>query len=119
MLFRSGYPLGFIIGPIMEFSGWQEQYGALLDNLSSRVGTQEDLHFELITHRYTVRAKNNIAEVFPDSTLVMTEDDRQFKYGQFGYGKYIYPKALMNEIESFFRSRIAHIFPHSTIDYFV
>ena len=116
---KAGYPLGFIIGPIMEFSGWQEQYGALLDNLSSRVGTQEDLHFELITHRYTVRAKNNIAEVFPDSTLVMTEDDRQFKYGQFGYGKYIYPKALMNEIESFFRSRIAHIFPHSTIDYFV
>lgn len=116
---KAGYPLGFIIGPIMEFSGWQEQYGVLLEDLASYIEPQADLHFELITHRYTSRAKNNIAAVFPDSTLVMEDDDRRFQYGQFGYGKYIYPKALMSEIEAFFRSRIETKFAHSTIDYFV
>lgn len=116
---RAGYPLGFIIGPIMEFAGWQEQYGALLSNLSSSIGRQENLHFEFITHRYTTRAKNNIAEVFPDSSLTMSDEDRQFKYGQFGYGKYIYPKGLMKDMEYFFRAKTENVFPSSTIDYFV
>lgn len=43
--------------------------------------------FEVISHRYTTRAKNVINEVFPDNTLPMNDDERKYKYGQFGYGK--------------------------------
>jgi len=115
----AGYPLGFIIGPIMSFPAWQEEYGALISNLQSAVANCSDIRFELITHRYTTRAKNNIAEVFPESTLSMDDSLRQFKYGQFGYGKYVYPKSQMQELEAFFRERIERTFPAAVVDYFV
>lgn len=48
--------------------------------------------FEFITHRFTKRAKNNIMELFADTELPLDETVRQFKFGQFGYGKYLYLK---------------------------
>lgn len=116
---EAGYPLGFIIGPIMYFDGWQEQYGDLLENTVRHVGKPSDLRFELITHRYTARAKQNIADVFPESELSMEDAKRQFKYGQFGYGKYVYPKDVFAEMKEFFSLRIEQIFPQAQIDYFV
>ncbi len=62
----------------------------------------KDLTFEFISHRYTLRAKSNILNVFPNSKLPMNEEDRKFKYGQFGYGKYIYSPEEINELREFF-----------------
>lgn len=117
----AGYPIGFIIGPIFHYSGWKKDYEEMLENLGAKLKAAAgcSVSFELITHRFTRRAKANILEVFPRTKLPMDEEERVFKYGQFGYGKYIYPKEKMDEIENFFEEKIREIFPESKILYFV
>ncbi|MFW5981180.1 MAG: spore photoproduct lyase family protein, partial [bacterium] len=58
-------------------------------------------------------------KVYPGNQLPMNEEARQFKYGQFGYGKYVYPKEKMQEIEKFMRKTIKKYLPESEIKYFV
>lgn len=118
---RAGYPLGFIIAPIIHYPGWQEGYQQLFSALAAQLPVQarRDLTFELITHRFTKRAKTNIQEIFPQSGLPMEESQRLFKFGQFGYGKYIYPPNLMKEIKEFMTTQIQRYFPQAQIDYFV
>lgn len=157
---RAGYPLGFIIGPIIAHERWREGYDELLrelrgalaaavpreaaaaaaratrraPTLGARLSVERgerpgefgdlqanplDLRFELITHRFTPRAKRLILERYPDTDLPMDEGERQWKFGQFGYGKYLYPRRQMAEIETFFRSRIAAYFPEARVDYFI
>jgi len=115
----AGYPIGFIIAPIFVFPGWKKEYQDLIDLLRQRLGGSVDLPFELISHRFTTRAKNRILEVFPGTGLPMDPEDRQFKFGQFGYGKYVYPKTTMEEIKAFLADAIISRFPQAKIDYFV
>lgn len=115
----AGYPLGFLIAPIITYEGWKEQYAQLIANLATTLPAGSKPKFELITHRFTARAKQNIAQVFPKSTLPMDEEERRFKYGQFGYGKYIYPKEIMEDIKNYFKQEIGHHFPESEIAYIV
>jgi spore photoproduct lyase len=49
----------------------------------------------------------------------MNEEDRRYKYGQFGYGKYVYRNDELAEMEDFFRKSIAGIFPAAKIDYII
>jgi len=115
------YPLGFIIGPIMVYEGYQEEYKELFTRLRKTLNPKAfpNLAFELITHRFTKRAKNQILEVFPGTELPMNEEERQFKFGQFSYGKYIYPEKIREDLKDFFREQIAEIFPEAKISYFV
>ena len=39
--------------------------------------------------------------IFPKSILPMEEELRKFKFGQFGYGKYIYKDDEMKEYREF------------------
>ena len=118
---RAGYPLGFIIAPIIYYSGWKDSYEKLFKELDRQLPCEArtGLTFELITHRFTKRARTNILEVFPQTGLPMDERERQYKYGQFGYGKYLYPKEVMAEIKGFMMEQIAKYFPLAQIDYFV
>lgn len=118
---RAGYPLGFIIAPIFYFPGWEKEYDGLLQSLANQVPkeAQDNLSFELITHRYTKRAKANILSIYPATKLPMTESERKYKYGQFGYGKYIYPLEIMQELKEYIEHRIHSYFPAAQIDYFV
>lgn len=118
---QAGYPLGFIIAPIFYFSGWREEYSKLVNQLSLHLPklSCHDLTFELITHRFTKRAKNNILDLFPKSALPMEEEERKFKYGQFGYGKYIYQRETMEEIKDFMWHQISAAFPQAKLEYFV
>ncbi|MDD3022767.1 MAG: spore photoproduct lyase [Syntrophomonadaceae bacterium] len=118
---QAGYPLGFIIGPVILFAGWEKQYQQMFAQLANVLKDQQHstIAFEVISHRFTVRAKSTIAEVFPDSTLPMDENERKFKYGQFGYGKYIYPPEDMKAISDFFGTQIPYIFPGSSINYII
>ena len=75
--------------------------------------------FEVISHRYTTKAKNRILEIFPETTLPMNDEDRKFKYGQFGYGKYIYKDDDMREVKEFFAERINKDFGENSILYIV
>jgi spore photoproduct lyase len=115
----AGYPLGFLIAPIITYEAWKEEYSEVIDNLADSLSSEAHPSFELITHRFTKKAKNNIEQVFPDSTLPMDEEERQYKYGQFGYGKWVYPKETMAEIKDFFAEQLSQAFPHSEIKYLV
>lgn len=116
----SGYPLGFLVAPIIAAGGWQSDYRELFEEVARALnGTGENLTFEFITHRFTKRAKNTILEIFPETGLEMDEESRTFKFGQFGYGKYIYPKELFKEIKSHFTGLVDEFFPAAKIEYFV
>jgi len=115
------YPLGFILAPIFIYSGWQKDYGDLLKQLKKSIppAVHEESTFELITHRFTRRAKNIILERFPGSLLDMEESKRVFKWGQFGYGKYLYTPEEREELKSFFFNLIKELFPSAKIEYFI
>lgn len=117
----AGYPMGFLIAPIFVYPGWKEDYASLIRSLAEELKSTnlEDLTFELISHRFTQSAKKRILEVFPDTTLPMEESERKFKYGQFGYGKYIYPKETLEEMEELFRRELDRYFPGAKVEYLV
>ncbi len=115
----AGYPLGFLIAPIITYEGWKDEYAQAIAHLKTLLPPESGPTFELITHRFTQKAKSNIEKVFPNSTLPMDEKERQYKYGQFGYGKWVYPKETMAEIKDFFQNQIAQAFPKSQIKYIV
>ncbi len=115
----AGYPLGFLIGPIIHFPEWRREYSSLLNLTREHIPEGVPVSFELITHRFTKRAKNIIEQVYPDTEVPLDEKGRRFKYGQFGYGKYVYEKELMEEMEDFFRTTIGALFPEGRILYFV
>lgn len=117
----ANYPLGFIIGPIFYFPHWEQEYGEMLDCLAQKLTGKiaKPPAFELITHRFTQRAKKNILDVFPKTQLPLDEKQRMFKFGQFGYGKYVYTKDTMAQLKKFFEKQINKNFPGSPILYFV
>lgn len=118
---KAGYPLGFIIAPIIFYDHWQEDYRTLLTDLKNNLAPSPstNITFELISHRYTKRAKENILSLFPETKLLMREEERRVKYGQFGYIKYLYPKDIYEEMQAFFAQEIAEIFPKGKVEYFV
>lgn len=120
-ILKAKYPMGFIIAPVFIYEKWEQDYHKLLEDLKDQLPEHlpHPLTFEVISHRFTTRAKNIISEVFPDNTLPMKEEDRSYKYGQFGYGKYVYPKDKITMINEFFRSEITAIFPDSEIKYII
>ncbi len=117
----AGYPLGILIAPVILREGWQEEYKALLQELKEYLprDSQDGMTFEIVTHRFTARAKKNILEIYQESSLPMDEENRRFKYGQFGYGKYIYPPEEMKKVKEYFSNNIAVFFPHAELDYIV
>ncbi|MBE3582051.1 MAG: spore photoproduct lyase [Thermoanaerobacteraceae bacterium] len=118
-VWEAGYPLGFLIGPIFAFEGWRREYERLLAAIRDYLPEDATFTFELITHRFTSRAKKIIQEAYPGTEVPMDERERRFRYGQFGYGKYVYPPEVMEELQEFFYARIEELFPHARILYFV
>ena len=119
-VFAAGYPLGFLIAPIFIYDSWQEEYGELIRRLKEQLDTSgKGISFELITHRFTERAKKIIEKAYPKTELPMNEKARKFKYGQFGYGKYVYPAETMKKIEDFMNKTIHKYLPDAEIKYFV
>jgi spore photoproduct lyase len=123
---QAGYPLGFIIAPIFKLEDWKDQYTRLfilleeqLSQNSSLNWSPENLTFEFITHRFTTRAKSTILKVFPQTKLQMEEHNRKYKFGQFGYGKYVYQPDEMDELKSFFLKLTHKHFTGAGIEYFV
>lgn len=117
----AGYPTGFIIAPVFLYENWKEDYKKLLLDLKTQLpkNMSYPITFEVISHRYTTRAKNIILEVFPDTGLPMNDDDRTYKYGQFGYGKFVYTKEQIAEIKDFFTTVIESTFENKIIKYII
>ena len=118
---EAGYPVGYLIAPVFIYPEWKKDYHDLLIALKSSLPKQlqHPITFEVISHRYTMVAKNRIIQVFPDTKLPMNEEERIFKYGQFGYGKYLYPKEVLSEMKEFFTKEIEKIFDEKEIKYII
>lgn len=118
---EAGYPLGFIIAPIMKYDGWQDGYMELITKLHNRLKDIEivDLTFELIQHRFTKVAKNTILKRYPKTKLDMEEEDRQLKWGRYGRFKYVYKAETVEEFQELFQQVIQEHFPKARIEYFV
>jgi len=118
---KAGFPLVFLIAPIFIYPGWQYDYTQLIRSLAGKLlpAAGADITFELISHRFTLSAKKRILEVFPDTSLPMKEDERKFKFGQFGYGKYVYPKETLEEMDELFRQELGEHFPGAKVEYLV
>lgn len=118
---KAGYPLGYIIAPVFLYDGWKDDYRNLLLNLHEKMpkDLKHPVIFEVISHRYTTRAKNIILEVFPETTLPMSDEERTYKYGQFGYGKFVYTKEQLLEMKEFFQTEIESIFENNVIKYII
>lgn len=117
----AGYPLGFIIAPIMVYDGWKEEYRELFNKLKEKVDTSKStdpLTFELIQYRFTSTARNFIRERFPHTKLDMDESTRILKWGKFGRFKYVYPKETADDIKGYITSLIKESFPEGKIEYF-
>lgn len=117
----AGYPIGFIIAPVFIYPDWQAEYHELLLELKAQLPSKlaHPVIFEVISHRYTLRAKNRITQIFPETTLPMTEEDRTFQFGQFGYGKYKYPKESLAEMKTFFTQAFDTLFPYKEVKYII
>lgn len=120
-LAKAEYPIGFIIAPVFIYEGWKEDYRSLLIELKDNLPTnlKYPLTFEVISHRYTSRAKDIILQVFPNTSLPMNDEERKYKYGQFGYGKFVYEKEQLRHMKEFFTKEIEEIFKNSTIKYII
>ena len=117
---QAGYPLGFIVAPIIRHDGWEEGYRELFERLSHSLEGLEfdDLTFELIQHRFTKPAKKVIMKRYPKTKLEMDEEKRKYKWGRYGIGKYVYQTDEAKEIETSIREFIHHHFPKAEIQYF-
>lgn len=120
-LASAGYSIGFIIAPVFLYDNWQSEYRELIKSIKHKLpdGFDKSIIFEVISHRYTTKAKNRILDIFPETTLPMDDEVRKFKYGQFGYGKYVYTKEQLSEMKDFFTFEIKEIFPNSVIKYVI
>ena len=116
---NAGYPIGFIIGPIMIYENWKNEYKELIDTLKSELGNySEEITFELIQHRFTSTAKELILTRFPKTELDLNEENRQLKWGPYGKYKYVYPKEESNEMKTYISELINSSFKNATIEYF-
>ena len=115
------YPTGFLIAPVFLYNNWQNDYRNMLEQLKDVLPkkTVYPVTFEVISHRYTPRAKDIITKIFPDTKLPMDNEERTYKYGQFGYGKYLYQKEELEKIKSFFQEVIPAIFPDGVVKYII
>ncbi|WP_166239120.1 spore photoproduct lyase [Paenibacillus turpanensis] len=117
---RAGYPVGFIVAPIIWFDGWEEGYAELFRRLKAELpaDAEKQLTFELIQHRFTKTAKRVIEQRYPKTKLEMDEAKRKYKWGKYGQGKYVYPDEQANALREFITEQIFEKFPSSSIDYF-
>lgn len=115
----AGYPVGLTIAPIIAADGWQEAYGALIDDAATALtGARDlDLTVELITHRFTERSKAVLDDWYPGSALDMTDRDRATKRTKFGTKKQVYDASTMRTLRMFFEDRIAAGPPDARILY--
>ena len=112
-----GYPVGLVVAPIFPVDDWRRQYADLLDLAADRLGGAGDLTFELITHRFTPGSKDVLLDWYPATKLDLDETRREPKRNKFGGVKYVFPKATMRDLRSWFEDAIGARFPRGRVLY--
>nr|MBK5234227.1 spore photoproduct lyase [Clostridium sp.] len=115
----AGYPIGFIIAPIMIYDNWKEEYKELFETLKIALEDyNEEVSFELIQHRFTKAAKELIVQRFRNTKLDLDEEKRQLKWGPYGKFKYVYKKPDSEGIKNYISELINSNFDNAVIEYF-
>ncbi|MBU3198890.1 spore photoproduct lyase [Clostridium estertheticum] len=115
----AGYPIGFIIAPIMIYDNWKLEYKELFETLKIALADYKDeVSFELIQHRFTKAAKELIVQRFKNTKLDMDEEKRVLKWGPYGKFKYVYKKPESEEIKNYISELINNNFDLAIIEYF-
>ncbi|MGE5550373.1 MAG: spore photoproduct lyase family protein [Bacteroidota bacterium] len=116
---HAGYPVGFVLAPLMIYQGWEADYRDLLRLLAERLAP--DLHagltFELISHRFTSKAKEIIQARFPRCRLDLDESHRRVKWGRYGHTKFVYPTEELRRLWLLVQESIVRHFPQAVIEY--
>lgn len=117
----AGYPIGAMVAPVFLDDGWQDDYEELFHRFGAELPADlaPDLTVEVVTHRFTGRARNVIRERHPRTTLPLNEEGRTLKRGQFGYFKYVYPAGAMAEAKARLAELAGKHLPHASLDYIV
>jgi spore photoproduct lyase len=115
----AGYPVGLVVAPVVATPGWQDRYGALLDDAAAALEGVPglDLTAEVITHRFTPRSKDVLTGWYPRTQLEMDPAQRTTKRGRFGSVKHVYPAPLMGELRSWFPAALAERLPAARLLY--
>ena len=113
----AGYPVGLTIAPIIAAPGWEQAYGALLEQAGALLGGAADLTVELITHRFTDTSKAVLDSWHPGSALEMDPAARSQKRTKFGGTKHVYDAETMRTLRRFFETEIARELPQARILY--
>ena len=111
------YPIGFVVAPIFMMENWRQHYQTLLNEAAAAIDFPCDLTFELITHRFTEKSRDILQGWYPKSALDMDASTREEKRNKFGGRKFVYPRAAMKEMKSWFAGAIAERFPAARILY--
>lgn len=115
----AGYPIGFIIAPIMIYDNWKEEYKELFERLKIALADyNEEISFELIQHRFTKAAKELIVQRFKNTKLDLNEEMRQLKWGPYGKFKFVYRKVDSDDIKNYISELINNNFQQAVIEYF-
>ena len=115
----AGYPIGFIIAPIMIYDNWKEEYKELFERLKIALADyKEEISFELIQHRFTKAAKELIVQRFKNTKLDLNEEMRQLKWGPYGKFKFVYRKVDSDDIKNYISELINNNFQQAVIEYF-
>lgn len=119
-LYDDGYKVGFIIAPVFIYDNWMEEYECLIKKIGENFnGIDKNIEMEVISHRYTERARNQILSVYPESKLPMDKENRTLKYGQFGYTKYVYNKEELESMKNFFKDKVSKYIKNCIIKYII
>ncbi|ADL12803.1 spore photoproduct lyase [Acetohalobium arabaticum] len=114
---EAGYPVGFIIAPIMLHENWKQEYKRMIDKLATAFSDfqNSELSFELIMFRFSTRTKNIIQERYPETKLDFSKDQKKHK----GFGKYVYDEETAEQLRTYLAELIKDRLPKAEIEYFV
>ena len=91
----SGYKVGFHFDPIIYFSGWQDEYGRLIESLFAEINPRDIAWISLGTLRFRPELKTVIENRFPENKILDEElllgYDNKLRYSdKMRYGVYSY-----------------------------
>lgn len=126
-LSQAGYPVGLMIAPVIIYEGWREDYAELLEYAAGRLLAADvargadgnAMTVEVVTHRFTGRARDLILRRHAGASLPMNEEGRRYRVGQFGYGKWVYPAGDVKEVRGLMARLVAKHFPGAALEYVV
>ena len=106
---HAGYRLGFHFDPVVPFAGWKEAYAQAAQQIAQSVPQDKVAWISVGLLRFSRELKKAVENRFPENTILDGEFLLEFD------GKMRYPKALREEVYSYFVPLLCKLFPHTYV----